>query len=298
MKLRLQFLLSADHRLALAAGGVAPLLVDVGNFRMAVEKTAQLSPHGGEDEREEDDAHHEERNLRHDGNHHADHAEDEKEDRPGEVVSLAPGPASLGGPRLGAHPEQFTLNPEPGPGSLPSRDLSAREDAREPSFRGVETLLRTAARGKAEELRESRASRHGFFPWQRTPSRQRPVVPAGSTLKIILASPVRERGAVNFIPLASSAEDLRQILVGVAPPGSDHELVRNPELLVDGRGAPVSGEQRGSGMVRRCTDQGIVHGASGDPGLACQTEQTRPLSSRQRQRNLSKALRQEGRDDD
>src|SRR5450756_547129 len=71
---------------------------------MPVEKAAELSAYGREDEGEEKHAHHEEGDLRHDRDEHADDSYDEEEDRPRQVVSLAPRPAPRRLPLPGAHP--------------------------------------------------------------------------------------------------------------------------------------------------------------------------------------------------
>ena len=74
---------------------------------------------------------------------------------------------------------------------------------------------------------------------------------------------------------------------------SDHEPGPYAEALVDGRGAPVAGDELGAGGGCRCGNEGVVGSAAGD-GLLRQAEHECPIrSSAQAQIRLGKAAANE-----
>ncbi len=78
----------SNSLLALPAPMVLPLFIGVRKLRVTVEKSANRAPHAREDEGEKEQTYDEEGDLRHDRNHHADHAQDEEGRRPGQVLRL------------------------------------------------------------------------------------------------------------------------------------------------------------------------------------------------------------------
>jgi hypothetical protein len=64
---------------------VAPALVGVRELRMRVKEAANAATHRRGDERQKQDPHREEKELRHHRDQESDEAEDEKEDRESEV---------------------------------------------------------------------------------------------------------------------------------------------------------------------------------------------------------------------
>jgi hypothetical protein len=103
-----ELFLSTNHLLPLLPGLTAPLLVSMGELWVSMKKATKDAADWREDQRQKQHAHDEKRNLRHDRDHHADDAEHEKEDGPGQIL----GPAAPSASTSLRTPHSLPLFPE------------------------------------------------------------------------------------------------------------------------------------------------------------------------------------------
>jgi hypothetical protein len=86
-----------DELQTLAPSSVAPAPVGVRELRMRVKKAANAATHGRRHERQKKDPHYEKEDLRHHRDQNSDGAEQEEEDRQGEVPRPVASDARLAG---------------------------------------------------------------------------------------------------------------------------------------------------------------------------------------------------------
>ena len=75
---------------SLRSPAIFPLLVGVGDLGVTMKEAPKAATHARKHERQKEDAQNEEGNLRHDRNEDADDAQNEEEDRPGQILGPAP----------------------------------------------------------------------------------------------------------------------------------------------------------------------------------------------------------------